>query len=322
MGSFLHKTFSIFAITILLALPQSSFADTMSLSPSSGTYVVGQAFSVRVLVSSPNQAINAVSGVLSFPANLLQVTSVSKSGSIVSLWVQEPSFSNSQGIVSFEGVVPNPGFSRANGTAVTINFKVIGQGSADLRFTSGSLLANDGLGTNILRTLGTASFNLAQKPATPSASDSKPSETSADSEPSYLDLNDLKESDAEGVKAEPLSVPPVGLVSEWFLNIMSVAIPLLALMFLSIYIMQHGIHKVKKNNAQLKREIRNIDKLVEKSFDLLKEDIADSIHMLERAKTKRELTKEEDEIISRLRQNLNDAEKVIHKEVLKAEKHL
>src|SRR6185369_11545317 len=93
------------------AFPNVSFADTLYISPTSGSYTPGQTFSAKVFVSSLAQAVNAVSGEIGFPTDKLQVISVTKTGSILTLWVQEPSFSNAQGIVSFEGVVPNPGFT-------------------------------------------------------------------------------------------------------------------------------------------------------------------------------------------------------------------
>lgn len=132
----------------------------MYFSPSSGQKKVGATFSVNVYASSADQAANAFLGAVSFPSNLLQVTSLGKSGSIMSLWVQEPSFSNSAGSVSFEGVVLNPGFTGSGGKLLTINFKVKAAGDGAVTFSNGSVLANDGQGTNILAGLGSANFEL------------------------------------------------------------------------------------------------------------------------------------------------------------------
>jgi SMC interacting uncharacterized protein involved in chromosome segregation len=72
----------------------------------------------------------------------------------------------------------------------------------------------------------------------------------------------------------------------------------------------------------LRKEVQTIERVVEKAFDLIKEDIEDSIHILERVKNKRNLTKEEDIIIERLRNHLSEAEKVIRKEVQIAQKDI
>lgn len=138
--------------------------------------------------------MNAASGVISFPQDKLEVTSLSKSGSIFSLWVQEPSFSNSAGIINFEGIVLNPGFTGAAGKITTISFKVKAAGPALLNFSSGSVLANDGKGTNILTSLGNAQFSLggavpsvpeATTPSTVSGTPSAP----AISSPTHPDPN-------------------------------------------------------------------------------------------------------------------------------------
>jgi len=114
--------------------------------------------------------MNAASGVISFPSDKLEVTSLSKTGSIFSLWVQEPTFSNTAGTVNFEGIVLNPGFIGSSGKAITITFRAKAAGNAPLTFSSGAVLANDGQGTNILASLGNASFSLGiAGPAAPEA---------------------------------------------------------------------------------------------------------------------------------------------------------
>lgn len=163
MRSLLFKTF--FLVTVLLVgFPGAVFAGSISLSPASGTFQDGKTFSVRINVSSPDQAVNAASGVLSFPPDKLRIVALSKGESILSLWVQEPSYSNSLGTVNFEGVVPNPGFTGSSGNILTVTFKVIGQGVIGLKFTSGSLLANNGEGTNVANNLLGASYTLVVAP--------------------------------------------------------------------------------------------------------------------------------------------------------------
>jgi hypothetical protein len=146
---------------IALALPQHSYASaSLYFNPATGSFAQGQTFSVSVYVSSPSQSINAVSAVISFPQEQLQVTSLSKSGSIVSFWAQEPEYSNNSGSVSFEGVIPNPGYQGGNGKLVSITFRSLASGTAQLRIVAGSVLANDGAGTNITSSLGSASYSI------------------------------------------------------------------------------------------------------------------------------------------------------------------
>src|SRR3990167_7541668 len=111
--------------------PLSTDAATLSFSPTAESYAVGSTFSVGVSVGSVDQAINAVSGVISFPWDKLEMVSLSKTGSIFSLWVQEPSFSNSVGTVSFEGIVLNPGFTGASGKILSMTFRAKIAGTAN-----------------------------------------------------------------------------------------------------------------------------------------------------------------------------------------------
>lgn len=143
----------------LVAIARAQSA-SLYINPDDGSFEVGRTFSVSVYVSSAGSAINAASGVISFPPDKLRVTSVSKSGSIFNLWVQEPSFSNTDGTVNFEGIVFNPGFAGSAGKIITINFRAVGAGSAPVGFAAGSVLANDGRGTNVLASLGNANYFL------------------------------------------------------------------------------------------------------------------------------------------------------------------
>ena len=86
-----------------------------------GDFIVGKSIAVGVYVSSTDQAMNAASGVITFPTDKFEVTSISKNNSIFVIWVQEPTFSNNTGVISFEGIIPNPGFVGSSGKILTIN---------------------------------------------------------------------------------------------------------------------------------------------------------------------------------------------------------
>lgn len=151
-------------------------AASLYVTPSTGAFAVGQTFSVSVYVSSPDQTMNAASGIISFPSDKLQAISLLKDSSIMNLWVQEPSFSNTAGTINFEGVSLNPGFIGLTGKVLTVVFKVKAVGAGALAFTQGSVLANDGLGTNILENTAGANLSL-QLSGTGSGSVSSPSQT-------------------------------------------------------------------------------------------------------------------------------------------------
>ena len=192
------KIYKIIWLLLFFGLfPFGTEAATLYFSPSSGEYAVGGVFSVSVYVSSADQAMNAASGAVSFPADKLEVISLSKTGSIFTLWVQEPLFSNSSGAVNFEGIALNPGFTGIGGKLITINFKAKAAGAAVLNFSSGSVLANDGKGTNILANLGSAQFSLvAAASAAPTAPPSVSKTTTPFVVPSVLSAPQIFFTDA------------------------------------------------------------------------------------------------------------------------------
>ncbi|MFA6194358.1 MAG: cohesin domain-containing protein [Patescibacteria group bacterium] len=150
----------ILSIAIFIFSAVNAQAATLFLSPASSSYFSDKTFTVGVYVTSSDQSINAVSGIASFPTDKLEVVSISKSGSLFNFWAQEPSFSNSSGKVSFEGVILNPGFKGSYGKLLTISFKAKGIGQAPISFSSASVLANDGLGTNVLSGTGGAEISI------------------------------------------------------------------------------------------------------------------------------------------------------------------
>ncbi len=133
---------------IFLASPVS--AATLRLSPASASARVGESVTILVYVSSADQPMNAASATITFPSDLVEVRAVSKASSILSYWTTEPTFSNGSGSVSFEGVAFNPGFTGASGRIMSITLRALAPGVATLSFAAPSVLANDGLATNIL----------------------------------------------------------------------------------------------------------------------------------------------------------------------------
>lgn len=157
---------TIFLAVLLLAFGfgiQPTEAATLSLSAAATSLTVGKTTTVAVIVRSTDQAFNASQGKVTFPTDTLQVTNVSK-GSLFTYWTTEPSYSNSNGTVTFGGGLPTPGYKGNGRTVLTITFRAKATGKATVTYGSGTILANDGLGTNILTGYGSATFTIAAAP--------------------------------------------------------------------------------------------------------------------------------------------------------------
>jgi len=105
-----------------------------------------------VYLNSEGFAINNVEASIQYPRDLIDVMSISKSGSVFSLWVEEPSFSNASGLINLNGGSPSPGFTGSQGLVVTFLVKAKKAGTANITFSSAAARADDGLGTDVLNT--------------------------------------------------------------------------------------------------------------------------------------------------------------------------
>ncbi len=148
----------IFYSLLFLALPSSTFAsESFVLSAPSKDIPVGESFTITISVSSSDQALNAVSGTLQISGGAA-ITGVSKASSIVDFWTNEPRIIANQ--VRFEGVVLNPGFQGQSGKLFAITLSARKEGVVTLNFSDGAILANDGLGSNIIDSLTTRSIKI------------------------------------------------------------------------------------------------------------------------------------------------------------------
>jgi hypothetical protein len=174
-----NAALAIIAIAAFLSSPLAIHAASLSFSPSVSDLSVGNILSIKALVSTDGKSVNNSDAVIRFPADLLEVISVTKGSSVFPLWVEEPSFSNVEGSVSFNGGIPNPGFVGQGKEIVSIAFRAKKQGDATLLFSDSAVRANDGLGTDILSSTQSASIRITGQaqsdvPSSAAVSDSVP----------------------------------------------------------------------------------------------------------------------------------------------------
>ncbi len=113
------------------------------------TAAVNDIINATIYLNTAGVAVNNSEGVLSFSPSVLSVESVSMTSSVFSIWVEQPTFSNTAGTISFNGGVPNPGFNGTQGAVLRVRLRALRTGSSPLAFSSSGVYANDGLGTNV-----------------------------------------------------------------------------------------------------------------------------------------------------------------------------
>lgn len=112
--------------------------------------IVGDTLPVTLEVGA-DTPINAVGGTVTFDPNMLSITSLSRVSSSVDLWSEEPSYSNTEGILHFSGgLVGEKASLPIRGTIFTINFSVLKPGKTVITMKNGELLAHNGEGTNVV----------------------------------------------------------------------------------------------------------------------------------------------------------------------------
>ncbi|MDO8600009.1 MAG: cohesin domain-containing protein [bacterium] len=147
--------FAFFVGIAFFALPyfyaEGAGQAALFLNPASGTFLVGSTFDVSVVLDTKGIAVNTIEVELSFPSDKLQVASPSVGKSIIQLWPAPPVFSNREGKIYFVGGIPSPGIVTSQGVVLTLTFRVVSPGEAEIKFgEKTSVLANDGRGTDIL----------------------------------------------------------------------------------------------------------------------------------------------------------------------------
>jgi hypothetical protein len=129
---------------------EAQVAAVLRAVPLNDTFTVDDAIAVALVVDTKGVSINAVRGNIAYSPDSVEIIDISTADSIINYWVREPKFSNASSTVSFSGVVLPPGFMGSAGNIVTLSFKAKRPGKTSIDITDAQVLANDGLGTNIL----------------------------------------------------------------------------------------------------------------------------------------------------------------------------
>lgn len=145
--SLLFAVLCISALTTLL-VPLAAHAQAIFFKAAQLTHRVGDSFQVSLLIDTHGQAINTVHGKVAVPTAWFELRDVRYGASIVSLWVEKPSFDYANGFINFTGGIPG-GFSGSAGPLLSFVLKAKKRGSAEVSMTDISVLLNDGLGTAV-----------------------------------------------------------------------------------------------------------------------------------------------------------------------------
>jgi|GEM_PF-6417578 len=301
--------FPVLFLLFFLTCAPFTFAATLRVSPSSVQVEEGKTVSINISLSSSDQSVNAVSGVLTYDPSYLEVTSLSKSSSVVGLWVREPSYSNSSGTVSYEGVILNPGYTGSGATVLAVRFRALKQGTTALQLSSSQALANDGSGTDILTGLSGGTVTITKATASPAPKPTQP-------KPSIPVVTPLPTT----TQAAPL-LPPAPQCSTWQSDLVALlaaagygfAITLLLLIIAAL--LGYLMYQRANWKPRARKELRHLDTTVSRALLLLRDDVERFVEDIHKESSKRKLTLIETDFIKTTKKNLAEASEIIKKEI-------
>lgn len=156
-----HLVLALMALVLCVsAWTHAAYAAELQFAPKEGTFSSGSEFSVKLVVDPQDATINTVDGIVKFDPSILSVSSVTKDGSVLSLWTVDPTFSNSEGTITFTGGATKP--VSAPGTVFTVIFKPKKAGSTNTSVTKASVLAADGKGTEVYKGAVEGSYTIGE----------------------------------------------------------------------------------------------------------------------------------------------------------------
>ncbi|MFA5746658.1 MAG: cohesin domain-containing protein [Candidatus Paceibacterota bacterium] len=167
----LKKIFSIFLTAFFAFLflvfpnPAAASGASLYLSPDTGTVLLGGTFDVSVFLNTGANEINTVQASLKFDPKKVQIVNPAVGKSFISVWVAQPSYSNTNGTITFQGGVPSPGINTSSGLISTITFRAIAPGKTSIDILDSSkVLLNDGKGTNVLTSRAKGEYEISIPP--------------------------------------------------------------------------------------------------------------------------------------------------------------
>ncbi len=158
----------------------ASGSANLYFSPASGSVTAGQALSVKVYVNSGAAPTNAVEADFTYPASILQFSSIDTTGSAYD--VDAPS-SGGSGTVK----IARGSYTNVSGMALiaTVRFTALVAGSAPLSFVSSSQVVDSTDSTNILTSSTGATFTVTSAASAPTPTATPQSVVKATPTPIY-----------------------------------------------------------------------------------------------------------------------------------------
>lgn len=118
-----------------------------ALKPAKLNVEVGQEFDLSLFINSSSVAANVFSLEITFPRQNLELMALNKADSFALIWFEEEI--DAQGVLRLTAGLPHPGFQN-DGNLVTLRFKALASGQAEVGFSPKSAVFRNQDNKNIL----------------------------------------------------------------------------------------------------------------------------------------------------------------------------
>lgn len=112
-------------------------------------------FVVAIVVSSREEAINALAGTIVYPTDVLELKEVSDGGSVINFWLDHADPTSAT--LRFSGIIPG-GYFGEFGHVLRLRFRAAKEGTGVVSMSDVQALSNDGSGTALETTTTPLSF--------------------------------------------------------------------------------------------------------------------------------------------------------------------
>ena len=142
------------------------------VSPPTALVTIGEEFTIRVMINTGDEEINAAEGSLAFDEKDLELVAIETEGSIFSSWVTPPTYNAEEGRIIFSGATaPGKSFSGEEGLLFSVRVRALRNSASQVWFAQGAaVLAADGKATNILSQLRSGTYTLTSREVLPALS--------------------------------------------------------------------------------------------------------------------------------------------------------
>jgi hypothetical protein len=151
--------------TITINSPSGGGTASLTVTPAAATLAQGSNVRLEIWTDSGSEPVNAVQANLSYPAALLELSSIDYTGTAYAVQAEETKAAGSVRIA--RGVAGGAPPVTGAGLVAVLNFRALGSsGSANVDFTSGSAVVHATTNANILTTMTGGAYTLTAAPDT------------------------------------------------------------------------------------------------------------------------------------------------------------